>query len=383
LHYLAPVQPEQGARPAADHVPPQDTFHRWAYYTEVNYEELRTVTEALYPERPDLDMAMALWESYEGAPEEVDAAFEKHCQRYAEEAPSSLKALEFGQWSLLADFKKNREKIQFFNKNTEVLKRILDRHAEDKKLGADLMRNRVRQTKAKNIAEEGPDDPALVQYKTGQLAKGQGFAGQGVEQVISQEEMLRLEKARGNIKAAKDLEVLEQYEKTIARLGEKETSGQALSDLEVQELAVARTHVARAREMAAVPDDAIQVDVFTNDPVSGTFGKSHFYSRAEAPEHLAREDHSREPGHPIVRASLSQQEEAAIEAAGSTGVTTRDTETARPSPALASTKWDPNEVPAFAPYAVQHILESETRTADEMHAEALRDSTIAATQNGS
>ena len=280
--YLFPVPEDSPARPAADIVPPQDTFHRWAYYTEVNYEELRTITEALYPERPDLDWAIALWDVFEGTEKEVDAAFGKHCQRYQDEVPSAIKALEFGSWSLLADFKENRKKIQFYNKNTEVLKRILDRHADDKRIGAELMRNRVRQTKARNIAAEGADAPGLSQYKRNVSEKGQGLGGKGAEKVISAEEMRRLERAGGSIKAAKELELLEQHEGTIARLGELEGL-RALTSDEARDLAHARENVERAREMVAVPDDAIQVDIFTSNPTTGEFGKSHFYTNAVAP----------------------------------------------------------------------------------------------------
>jgi hypothetical protein len=280
-HYLMPVAEGSAARPAAEVVPPQDTFHRWAYYTEVNYEELRTVTEALYPERPDLDWALALWDVFEGTATEVDAAFEKHCQRYQDEVPSAIKALDFGSWSLLADFKENRKKIQFYNKNTEVLKRILDRHADDKRIGAELMRNRVRQAKARNIAEEGPDAPGLTQYRR-TVADGKDLGGRGAEKVISAEEMRRLERARGSVKAARELELLEQHEATIKRLDELEAL-RPLTTEEARELAFANEDIVRAREMVAVPDDAIQVDVFTSDPATGAFGRSHFYTKAEGP----------------------------------------------------------------------------------------------------
>jgi len=372
LHYLAPVRSGSGVRPAADHVPPQDTFHRWNYYTEVNYEELRTVTEALYPERPDLDQAVALWEVYEGTQAEVDAAFEKHCQRYAEETTSSLKALEFGQWSMLADFKENRKKVQFFNKNTEVLKRILDRHANDKKMGAEMMRDRIRHMKAANIAKEGPDDKGLGAYKSGLANKRQDLSSLGVERVISQEEMLRLEKAKGDLQAAKELEVLEQYEKTIAVLGEKEAllmaAGKTLPEFEAQELLHARENIGRAREMAAVPNDAIQIDIFTNDPNAGTFTKSHFYSAAVAPEHLAK-DPVQGGHHPAVRSQELSRELAEAEGQ-SAGVATRVQ-----SPALADTKWDPNKVPVFAPYALDYMAAADRRTEADMHAEAQNDAT--------
>ena len=283
LHYLGPVAADSPARPAADVVPPQDTFHRWSYYTEVNYEELRTVTEALYPERPDLDWAIALWDMFEGDAKAVDAAFDKHCQRYQDEVPSAIKALEFGAWSLLGDFKENRKKIQFYNSNTDVLKRILDRHADDKRIGAELMRNRVRQAKAKNIAEAGPDAQGLTSYKRNQAEKGQALSSKGVEKVISGEEMRRLEKAGGSVKAAKELELLEQLERTIDTLGAAELTRE-LTLSEREELTRARDTIARAHEMADVPDDAIQVDVFTNDTKAGTFGRTLFYTKADDAE---------------------------------------------------------------------------------------------------
>jgi hypothetical protein len=322
--YLFPVPADSPARPAADVVPPQDTFHRWAYYTEVNYEELRTITEALYPERPDLDWAIALWDVFEGAEKEVDAAFEKHCQRYQDEVPSAIKALEFGSWSLLADFKENRKKIQFYNKNTEVLKRILDRHADDKRIGAELMRNRVRQTKARNIATDGPDAPGLAQYRRNVAEKGQDLAGKGVEKVISPEEMRRLEKAGGSIKAAKELELLEQYEKTIKDLSDMEALRPLTID-EARDLAHARDNVEKAREMVAVPDDAIQVDIFTSNPATGEFGKSHFYTKADIPDQPPANTASGESEHP-----------AAIRSA-----------------------------PPLAPYAVEHILKDAASSAGE------------------
>ena len=281
--YLAPLAADSAARPALDVVPPQDTFHRWSYYTEVNFEELRSVTEALYPERIDLDLAVALWDVFEGDEKTVNAAFDKHCQRYQDEVPSAIRALEFGAWSLLGDFKENRKKIQFYNSHTDVLKRILDRHAEDKRIGAELMRNRVRQVKAKNIAEDGPDAKGLSSYKRNLAEKGQSLSSKGVEPVISMEEMRRLEKARGNVKAAKELEVLEQCERTIADLGSAEKY-RALTTAETDSLAQARLAIVRAREMIEVPDDAIQVDVFTTDGASGNITKSHFYTKADDAE---------------------------------------------------------------------------------------------------
>ncbi len=336
--YLLPIAANDPARDAATHVPPQDTFHRWEYYAAVNYESLRTIAEALYPERPDLDWALGVWAMFEGKDAEVDAAFEKHCQRYQDECVSTIRAVGFGGWTLLGDFKENRKKIQFLNSHTEVLKRIFDRHTEDQKMGAELMRKRVYTEKAKNIAEEGPDAPGLTKYKREIASKGQDLGSKGVEKVITPEQMKRLEKARGSVKAAQELELLDQHEETIKRLTELQKLRPLATD-EQDELKRATDDLPRVREMLAVPDNAIQIDVFSSNPRTGEFSKSHIYTESEAPSHIAkaRAEHAAAAG------------PAAHPAALATGL------------------------PAYAPYAAEHILqENQPRTDADRHADALR-----------
>ena len=280
--YMLPVRKTQLA---VKNVPPQDTFHRWSYYTEVNYEELKNITNTIYPERSDLDWTLALWEMFEGTEKETQDAFNNHCQRYQNDVTSSIKAIEFGAWTFLADYKENRKNIQFYNKNTEVLKRIIDRHAEDKKIGTELMKNRVRQAKARNIKHDGPDDIGLSSYKRSLADSGQDLSQQGVEKVISMEEMRRLEKAKGCIKAARELELLDQYTEKIKELEDKKQY-RALSNDEERQLKFYLDNIESVREMVEVPDDTIQVDVFTNDTSTGSFSKTHFYTKAETPEEL-------------------------------------------------------------------------------------------------
>lgn len=274
-YYLLPVRDlEVGV------IPPQDTFHRWNYFTEVNYEEIRTITETLYPDKSDLDWAIAIWTTFKGNDGELDEQFTNYCQKHHDEMPSGMKALEMGKWSLLADFKENRKNVQFYNKHTDVLKKIIERHTEDKKIGTELMRNRVRQTKAKNIAEQGPDAPGLKAYKATMSGEGKDLTTKGVERVITPEEMKRLEKAQGNIKAAKELEVIDEYEKLLQGL-EDIKGYRELTTEENDKYLRAKEYLVRAKEMINVPDDAIQVDVFTTDAKTGTFSKSHFYTKCD------------------------------------------------------------------------------------------------------
>lgn len=276
FHYLMPVKSI-----LSNIVPPQDTFHRWSYFTEVNYEEIRTVTECLYPEKPDIDWAIAIWNVFTGnTQEELNEQFNSYCQKHQDELPSVIKLLEVGKWCLLADFKENRKNIQFYNKNTEVLKKIIERHTEDKKIGTELMRNRVRQAKAKNIAEVGPDAPGLKTYKHTMSSDGKDLVSKGVEKVITPEEMKRLEKASGNLKAAKELEVIEEYESILRNLDDIKKYRELNSDEENKYKNAVNT-IKQAREMLNVPEEAIQVDVFTSNPKTGEFVKSHFYTKCD------------------------------------------------------------------------------------------------------
>ena len=285
--YLFPVSSKSEARHAVDVLPPQDTFHRWNYYTEVNMEELRTATDAIYHEKPDLDWAFIIYEFFEGTPEENAEAFRKFRDKHQDEVKADIKHTNLGQWTLLADFKENREKVEFLNKHTEVLKRIFDKSAEDKKLGGDLMRKRVRTVKAKNIKKAGPDAPGLSEYQA-QNANS-SISNMGAERVIGREEMLRLERAKGDLHAAKELEVLDQCKRVIRELTDV-AKVRDLTDNETTQLKNAQKDIVRAYEMLEVPEDAIQVDVWTHDTKKGTFGKGKFYTQAEAPEFIHDEE---------------------------------------------------------------------------------------------
>lgn len=280
--YLFPVPEGSPARAAATVVPPQDTFHRWQFYMEANYEELRTATDAIYHERPDLDIALILYDTFEGDPEQTSAAFQAFSDLHQEDVMTDIRGVQFGAWTLLGDFKENREKINFYNRHTEVLKRILDRHAEDKKMGAELMRNRVRKVKAANIAEAGPDDPGLAAYTAQNLSNS--AAAYGAERVLSREERLRLERTRGNLRAAKELEAIDAAQAEIRRLTALAKDA-PLSEDGFRELQAAQAALVRAQEMIEVPDNAVAVDVWAPG-ADGKLGRSQFYSKSDSPEEV-------------------------------------------------------------------------------------------------
>jgi hypothetical protein len=273
--YFTPLT-ESATRGVLEHIPPQDTFHRWEFYNDVNYEELRTATEAIYPEKSMFEVALIAYEYNEGTEDEVDARYKEYCNINQNNVITDIKSMKLGKWTLVASFKKNREKLNYYNQKTEIIKRIMDRTAQDKSLGQDLMNKRVHNLKAKNIKETGPNDPGLDGYIASNVPADAARS-------ISNEEMLRLKKTNGDLKAARELKDLDNAKAELTILLNKKKHGKLTSE-EEQELSDARKRYETAKEMIEVPDNAIQVDVFTTDAAAGTFTKSKFYTEAEAPK---------------------------------------------------------------------------------------------------
>lgn len=142
------------------HIPPFDTFFRWQYYMDTNYEEIRSAVRDLYCEKPDLEFAINPYNQFDN---EGDA--KKFVQKHKNEVIADILTLTNGKWNLTGSFKKNRDRINFYNEKTAVIEEIFKQIETDKKLGADLMRKRVKRKKAENIKETGVEPQEFKQYR--------------------------------------------------------------------------------------------------------------------------------------------------------------------------------------------------------------------------
>jgi hypothetical protein len=98
--------------------------------------------------------------------------------------------------------------------------------------------------------------------------------------------MKRLARARGDLKAAQELKHIDDIEAKQRTLQELKKT-RALTEIEQKEVEKLGREHAKAQEMLAIPPEAVQVDVWTHDAESGELKKSHFYTAAEAPDHIA------------------------------------------------------------------------------------------------
>lgn len=218
----------------AEHVPPQDTFFRWDYYSEVNMEEIRTVVEKRYHDRPALDLALMIYDSFEGTDDELKKYKDSFMTKYGEEVRGSVFGVDIGRWVIMSNFKENRKEIDFLNRDTEIMKKIFDRIEEDKKIGKELMLRRPENTRKKN-AREGPEPEIMKTYKQ----EMKRYANIGAERELTTDEKREFNNLKHTIE--QEMKVMD------------------------------------------VPDDSIKVDVLTHDTDTGELKRSAFYTQSFAP----------------------------------------------------------------------------------------------------
>jgi hypothetical protein len=209
------------------HIPPSDTFHRWTYYMDSNFDEIRKAVTDIYSEKPDLEFAINPYNQFDS---EEDAG--KFIQKHKNEVIADVITLTNGKWNLCGSFKENRERINFYNDKTNVLEQIFKQIESDKKLGGDMMRKRVVRKKKKNIEESGAEPEAFKKYRKEHPS---GFENMGAENIA------------------------------LGPAGDEK-----------------KTTVSHPNHEEC-PYDAVQVDVFDFRGGGQTVKKSEFFTQAEAP----------------------------------------------------------------------------------------------------
>jgi hypothetical protein len=141
-------------------IPSADIFHRFQYYYDSNFEELQHIVNDLYCCKPDFTTAVNPYAWFDNE-NDADIFINKH----KDEVISTIFKAHSGQWNIIAPFKKVRDSMRFFNKNTQVLENIMNQIEKDSKLGQELMKKRIKIQKKNNVAKEGPDDPAFKKWR--------------------------------------------------------------------------------------------------------------------------------------------------------------------------------------------------------------------------
>lgn len=145
-------------------LPPDDTFARWNRYIVNHYEDLRKTTDDIYAEKADFESAIAPVEMFVGSgPEECMEEYEKFKKRYADDMGTELYCVNFNNWTFTAPWSENRNKTDFYNEKTELMKRIVDQAKEDAQIGQKLMKKRITKQKDKKEPIDIPT-PNIEKY---------------------------------------------------------------------------------------------------------------------------------------------------------------------------------------------------------------------------
>jgi hypothetical protein len=148
-------------RNVTEMIPPADIYGKFKNYLETNYDKLREAVLHLYCDKPDFDMAIIPYQWHDN--KEDANEFQKI---HKDEVISDIITAQKGKWNLFAPFEKVREGTRFFNENTTILEEIAEQLEKDQKLGADMMKKRVKKKKKKNVEEYGPDAEAFKKWKS-------------------------------------------------------------------------------------------------------------------------------------------------------------------------------------------------------------------------
>jgi uncharacterized coiled-coil protein SlyX len=260
----------------AMHIPPQDTFHRIHYYMEINHDALKTITDATYPEREEYMSVIGIWKHIVGTKEENKKAFEDFKNRQEDRITSNLYLLPMHNYVTVANTKANRANLSVYNKNSEVLKRLMDRFSEDRKHGEALMAQRIKERKAQNVREHGTPAASLREHENNTLP--------GAKKYISAVENLKIIKNNSQVpeevaRATEKLRTYEHYESIIKKFGDEDPS--TLNPQDLESLEFARNNIAKERELLEIPDDHQQITVFKTNAATGEFSTGKIYTKSE------------------------------------------------------------------------------------------------------
>lgn len=220
--------------------PPADTFHNFRRYFENNFEQLRDVVKHVYDEKPDIEFAVKFYKAFKSA----EGARDYRSQHEAD-FTDDVFTVESGVVTVLGAYKGNTSRVDMYNKQTEIMKQLMQQMESDHKLGKDIMEKQIKTKKKKNIEEAGPDSADLRAYS--QHVAGASALG---------------------------------AKKGLTREEEAET---------VRKIDEAKRAAAQIKEAYETPDDTVKVGVFhtkTDADGNATLHRTDIYTQAESHLHM-------------------------------------------------------------------------------------------------
>jgi hypothetical protein len=142
----------QTDNPVYEVIPPADHYEAFKNYFEDNYDDMVKAVYNITGSRPDIDMAINVYDTHN-----TTAEAEKFRNDHIDEVIAGIYNVPTNAWSVLAPYAANKEKEDFFNRETMHLKGMLDSREEKEKLAKDMLKKRIHKKKVANVRANGPD----------------------------------------------------------------------------------------------------------------------------------------------------------------------------------------------------------------------------------
>lgn len=128
--------------------PPEDTFARFGNYYTVEYDNLLAATQALYNVVPEFDSAINIV-----TVQDSEVAAKEFCHTHQADFTTDVLTVRMGKWAFTAPHTANRQKLDIYNKDNRILEDILKYKKEEEKLGIDMIKQRVKNTRRRNRSD--------------------------------------------------------------------------------------------------------------------------------------------------------------------------------------------------------------------------------------
>lgn len=138
----------------------KDVFYNFQRYYNNNYEQYRQLVEQIFAEKPDIENIVIFYDAFDSEDEAL-----QHVRLNKNHFKYDVFTVSNNGATVLGPFEKNKERYDYYSSNTDIIKSIMEQQEQDYELGNQIMRNRVRSDKSKDIQESGLEPEELEEYK--------------------------------------------------------------------------------------------------------------------------------------------------------------------------------------------------------------------------
>jgi hypothetical protein len=148
-----------------DLIPPADMFYKFNVYLDKHYEQVQDAVRDLYHVKPDFDAAICAYKHVEVEKKKngeiVPIADQVKKFRHANERDLnfSINEIQFGKWTMIAPYKQNRERVEYYGQNMAIFEEMFKMKASEKLLAKDMMDKAVARKRREVQAVHGKNDP--------------------------------------------------------------------------------------------------------------------------------------------------------------------------------------------------------------------------------